>query len=66
MRAGGLWLIALAAIFACFLLFTPHPAAAQEETAAQEATAAQDETAAALSDDELSALVETLENPADR
>ncbi|MBT7293370.1 MAG: mechanosensitive ion channel [Rhodospirillaceae bacterium] len=59
-RAGGLWLIALAAIFACFLLFTPHPAAAQEETAAQ------DGTAAALSDDELSALVETLENPAER
>jgi len=55
-RTGAIWLLALSALFACFLLLAPQSVAAQEETAA----------AAALSDDELGALVETLENPAER
>ena len=61
-RAGRLWLIVLAVLFAGFLLYGPQSTAAQE-AAAQEAP---EETAAALSDDELGALVETLEDPAER
>ncbi len=52
----------LAVLFAGFLLYGPQSTAAQE-AAAQEAP---EETAAALSDDELGALVETLEDPAER
>ena len=59
-RAFGLWLFALAALFACFLYVASQSVAAQEEAAAVE------EGAAALSDAELGALVETLENPAER
>ena len=53
-RRGGPYLIALAVFLACFLLFVPLSSAAEAENAA------------ALSDDELAELVETLEDPAER
>ncbi len=53
-RSGGRYLIALAMLLACLLLFAAPPS-----------VAAQDD-AAALSNDEISELVETLEDPAER